>query len=49
MGAAVLVWILFLAWLMWSSKVQKELFLFYLWSSAIVMIIAEAAYHLLIK
>ena len=49
MGAAVLLWALFLAWLMWSSKDQKEMFLFYLWSSAIVMIIIEAAYHLLFK
>lgn len=36
MGAAIFLWILFLAWLMWSSKTQKETFLFYAWTSVLV-------------
>lgn len=36
MGAAIFLWILFLAWMMWSSKAQKETFLFYAWSGMIV-------------
>ncbi len=37
MGAAIFLLILFLAWLMWSNKVQKESFLFYAWSSMIIV------------
>ena len=29
MGAAIFLWILFVGWLMWSSKADKEMFLFY--------------------
>lgn len=36
MGAAIFLWILFLAWLMWSSKSQKETFMFYGWAALIV-------------
>jgi len=36
MGLAIFLWILFLAWLMWSSKSQKETFLFYAWTSMII-------------
>lgn len=37
MGAAIFLWILFLAWLMWSSKSQKETFLFYAWSIMLIV------------
>lgn len=49
MELGVIIGIVFLAWLMWSSKNQKESFLFYLWSFALVAIVAEGAYHLLLK
>lgn len=49
MELGIIVGIIFLAWLMWSSKSQKEMFLFYAWSGMILMIILEAAYHLLFK
>lgn len=32
MGVAIFLCILFLAWLTWSSKAQKETFLFYVWA-----------------
>lgn len=35
MGAAIFLWILFVGWLMWSSKADKEMFLFYAWSTMI--------------
>ena len=35
MGAAIFLWILFLAWLMWSSQSQKETFLLYAWAAMI--------------
>ncbi len=37
MGVAILLWIVFLGWLMWSSKADKEVFLFYAWTSMIVI------------
>ena len=46
MGAAIFLWILFLAWLMWSSKEQKETFLFYLWSAAFAMSILHVVPYL---
>lgn len=46
MGAAIFLWILFLAWLMWSSKTQKETFLFYAWASILVGGVLNALYHL---
>lgn len=46
MGLAIFIWILFLAWLMWSSKSQKETFIFYTWSSALVMIFVQVLYYL---
>ena len=35
MGAAIFLWIIFIGWLMWSSKSAKEVFLFYAWSAMI--------------
>ena len=32
MGAAIFLWIIFIGWLMWSSKADKEVFLFYAWA-----------------
>ena len=37
MGAAIFLWILFVGWLMWSSKADKEMFLFYAWSTMIIV------------
>lgn len=37
MGAAIFLWILFLAWLMWGSKSQKESFLFYAWVAMLIV------------
>ena len=37
MGAAIFLWIIFIGWLMWSSKADKEVFLFYAWASMIVI------------
>lgn len=41
MGAAIFLWILFLAWLMWSSKAQKETFLFYTWAIMLGMSVLQ--------
>ena len=46
MGAAIFLWILFLAWLMWSSKAQKETFLFYAWSGMIAMSVLQVVPYL---
>lgn len=40
---------IFIGWLMWSTKDQKEMFLFYAWSGMILATILDAAYHLLLK
>ena len=45
MGAAIFLWILFVAWLMWSSKDAKETVLFYSWVSLIVMNILGFLYE----
>ena len=45
MGVAIFLWILFVAWLMWSSKDAKETFLFYSWVSLIVMNILGFLYE----
>lgn len=37
MGAAIFLWILFVGWLMWGSKADKEVFLFYAWSAMIIV------------
>lgn len=36
-GIFVFSGIIFIAWLMWSSKVAKEKFLFYAWAAMIAM------------
>ena len=36
MGFFIFLWIIFLGWLMWSSKSDKEVFLFYAWPSMII-------------
>ena len=43
------LWIAFVAWLMCSSKLQKETFLFYAWSSMIVAGTLHLLYLLLFK
>lgn len=45
MGAAIFLWIIFIGWLMWSSKDAKETFLFYSWVSLIVMNILGFLYE----
>lgn len=37
MGSAIVLWICFLGWLMWSSKADKEVFLFFAWVSMLVI------------
>lgn len=44
----VLIAIVFLAWLMWSSKAQKETFLGIAWALMIFAIIAESLYQVFI-
>ena len=36
MGAAIFLWIIFIGWLMWISKSDKEVFLFYTWSAMFI-------------
>ena len=36
MGVAILLWIGLLGWLMWSSKSDKEVFLFYTLSAMLI-------------
>ena len=36
MGFFIFLWIIFLGWLMWSSKSDKEVFLFYAWAAMII-------------
>lgn len=49
MELGIIVGILFLAWLMWSSKDQKEMFLFYLWSGLAAVGTLHLIYLLLFK
>ena len=41
--------LLFVGWLMWSSKDAKEMFLFYSWAAMLGSGVIEAFYHLFIK
>ena len=45
MSAAIALGVVFLAWLMWSSKSDKEVFLFYAWVTMIVVGIAGLLYE----
>ncbi len=45
MGATIFFGIIFVGWLMWSSKDAKETFLFYSWVSLIVMNILGFLYE----
>lgn len=36
-GLLGLIWFAFVGWLMWSSKAQKETFLFYAWSTMVTI------------
>lgn len=36
MGFFIFLWIIFIGWLMWSSKSDKEVFLFYTWSAMLI-------------
>ena len=45
MGAAIVLWICFLGWLMWSSKSDKEVFLFYAWVTMLVVGMAGLLYE----
>lgn len=49
MGVAIFLWILFLAWLMWSSKGQKESFLFYAWAFMLIIGIGYPTIKLIIR
>ena len=46
MGLAIFLWILFIGWLMWSSKAAKEEFLFYAWAAMLGMTAVQAIYHI---
>lgn len=46
-GFFIFIGIIFLAWLMWSSKSDKEVFLFYLWSAALGVTALQGLYHLI--
>ncbi len=37
MGVAIFLWILFVGWIMWSSKDAKETFLFYAWVTMLLL------------
>ena len=41
MGLAIFLWILFVGWLMWSSKTAKETFLFYAWAAMLGMSVLQ--------
>ncbi len=45
MGAAIALGVAFLAWLMWSSKSDKEVFLFYAWVTMLVVGMAGLLYE----
>lgn len=43
-GFIIFIGIIFLAWLMWSSKLDKEVFLFYGWAAAALIIVGQLIY-----
>ena len=45
MGLVVFIWIIFIAWLMWSDTSAKEMFLFYAWTTMLVVGILGAIYE----
>jgi len=46
MGLAIFLWIIFLAWLMWSSTAAKETFLFYTWAAMLCMSVLQVIPYL---
>lgn len=48
MALFVLIAVVFIVWLMWSSKAQKETFLGFAWALMIFAIIAESLYQVFI-
>ena len=48
-GIIIFVGILFIAWLMWSSKEQKEMFLFYGWAAMLIVGIGYPTIKMLLR
>lgn len=48
MGLAIFVGAIFIGWLMWSNKAQKETFLGLSWALMILAILAESIYRAII-
>lgn len=44
-----LIWFAFVAWLMWSSKEQKETFLFYGWAAMLIVGIGYPTIKMLLR